>query len=74
MVVLDSGHLVVVAVTLLYPSVQTMDLKVEILISDDDDDDNDNNNNYYYYYYNNNNNNNNNNSDVIYISIVDLRE
>ena len=62
MVVLDSGHLVVVAVTLLYPSVQTMDLKVEILISDDDDD-NDDNNNY-----------NNNNSDVIYISIVDLRE
>ena len=63
MVVLDSGHLVVVAVTLLYPSVQTMDLKVEILISDDDDNDNNNNNNNY-----------NNNSDVIYISIVDLRE
>ena len=35
MVALGSGHLVVVAVTLLYPSVQIMDLKVGI--SDDDD-------------------------------------
>ena len=39
MVALGSGHLVVVVVTLLYPSVQIMDLKVGISDDDDCDDD-----------------------------------
>ena len=41
MVALGSGHLVVVVVTLLYPSVQIMDLKVGISDDDDCDDDDD---------------------------------